>query len=160
MSYIGNNDNNKRNKWDKMYYGSEGLPKNTWEEDEKVGKARGSPVKVVSFDLDDTVWSTGGSIQSANADMDEWMKYRLRTLVSEDKGVPLCWSVMRSLATSQVGRYCDLELVEGGKEPEAINLTLLRTDALRVIHRHVTEGKGGDEDVDFKDLPEDEEGER
>ena len=126
------------------------------------------PVKVLTFDLDDTIWKTSRVITEANAALQK----HLNSEFGQEE-LPQVFKVMRMLFESNPGNYykalpeveeaqahqvgdglegavppADGEVARGQskeKKREPVYLTKLRTDALACVYAHVKVGGGGND---------------
>lgn len=117
-------------RWERMYAegGSSSSPTSTTVDFDAEGEAmvisRRSEVKVVSFDLDNTLWKTYGCIDAAN---DALATFLDEHKIEQPKRVE---KVMGELFRANKTRYSPIL----GEEAEAATLlTLLRTDAIQKV---------------------------
>ena len=85
---------------------------------------RAPPVRVVTFDLDNTLWNTGATISAAN---DALASFLTANNIVQSRRTEV---IMGQLFNASKARYCPL-LGEDGNSP--VLLTQLRTDALTQI---------------------------
>lgn len=113
-------------RWEKMYEGgsssrAEGEIETAW-----ALQCMASEVRVVSFDLDNTLWKTYGCINRAN---DELAEYLSTHKIEQPRRVE---NVMGDLFKANPISYCPL--LEEDEEPKGPTLlTKLRTDALAFV---------------------------
>lgn len=129
-------------KWEKMY--EENAPKQRSQDEEKrIFNLEKSEVRVVTFDLDNTIWKTSAVINYAN---DELAKY----LDSIGMEAPVrVENIMGILFKSNKAKYCPIQAKEHGhanmdhiKAP--VLLTQLRKDAIMEVLRNQTTKLGDD----------------
>ena len=117
-------------RWERMY---EGGRQRSMDDPSFPDKVDGSmamenqfqtPIRVISFDLDNTLWSTGATIDRANDALALFLNERK---VTQTKRVE---KVMGDLFSSNKARYCptDTENIKG-----PVLLTLLRKDAIQMV---------------------------
>ena len=85
---------------------------------------RPPPVRVITFDLDNTLWNTGATISAAN---DALAAFLSQNQIQQSKRTEV---IMGELFAASPATYCPLD-GEAGKSP--VLLTQLRTDALTRI---------------------------
>lgn len=132
-------------RWEALYNGggSKSSGTSTWnslsEEDIDFLKDE-VPVKVVSFDLDDTLWPTSEVMSQANAALHEHLK-----------GFP---TVVEAMGTDSTYVSTAMKKIHSGRRlsdpslPEsAVNLTELRTEALRLLAQSA--GMGAEASADW-----------
>lgn len=92
-------------------------------------------IRVVTFDLDNTLWNTSATIDAANAALAKHMNENLPVDGNNNtNSVVRVESVMGKLYAADKARYCPIEL-DQAKSP--VLLTLLRKDAIRhVVSEH------------------------
>ena len=83
-----------------------------------------SPVRVISFDLDNTLWKTGATIENAN---DALAAFLEQNQIVQNKRAEV---IMGDLFRDNKARYCPVD-TETAKGP--VMLTLLRKDAIQQV---------------------------
>ena len=72
-------------KWEKMYHSSKSEFKEY--EQELTPKVTASDIRIITFDLDNTLWKTGATISQANSVLNEHMQsFGVETLVEVEMG--------------------------------------------------------------------------
>jgi len=97
------------------------------DEDSVAFSSKPSPVRVITFDLDNTLWNTGATISAAN---DAVAQYLNDSHIQQSKRTEV---IMGELFQASKAKYCPLDGVDG-KSP--VLLTQLRKDALAQILIH------------------------
>eukprot|EP00518_Triparma_eleuthera_P008026 CAMPEP_0182470282 /NCGR_PEP_ID=MMETSP1319-20130603/18430_1 /TAXON_ID=172717 /ORGANISM="Bolidomonas pacifica, Strain RCC208" /LENGTH=227 /DNA_ID=CAMNT_0024670697 /DNA_START=79 /DNA_END=759 /DNA_ORIENTATION=- len=88
-------------------------------------------IKLITFDLDDTLWHTSSGISAANAACQSLVDSSLKGS-TDDKVI---WKVMKRLYAATPSDYYDSSIsVDEGFKREPVMLTKLRKDALRSLH--------------------------
>ena len=125
---VGNTD-----KWERMYSANQQTKHQVMEtlnqpalSSANALSAR-SEVKVVTFDLDDTIWRTGDVIDSANNALQEYLNEKG---INQPRQVK---DVMRDLFERNSTRYCPELATNPLAKVEPVLLTLLRQDAISNI---------------------------
>mmetsp|Transcript_16026 Transcript_16026/g.20986 ORF Transcript_16026/g.20986 Transcript_16026/m.20986 type:complete len:496 (+) Transcript_16026:111-1598(+) len=116
-------------KWEKMYFGEKGdkeISRNFGNEVEpNTSESRiNSEVKVITFDLDDTLWKTSAVIDGANTALQEYL---------DSKGIKQprqIKDVMKEMFLADKGRYCPEIRSNPKAKAEPVLFTLLRKDAI------------------------------
>jgi len=127
-------------KWERMY--NEGISTNPMRtEEEKVQNQRNYELRVISFDLDNTLWNTTETIAAANNALAAFLDQHD---IVQPKRVE---KVMGDLFKANKERYCPID-AENAKAPAL--LTLLRKDAIEKILREHND-YSEDDAVEFAD---------
>jgi len=112
-----------QNKWERMYFGEETNRKFS----DNANSLSKSEIKVVTFDLDDTIWRTGKVIGAANQALEEYLD---KMKIEQPRQVK---DVMKELYMKNKTRYCPEFATNSKIKPEPVLLTMLRKDAIEDI---------------------------
>ena len=117
-------------KWERMYYDGEKKKQElleSWSDFSSEQISRQSEVKVITFDLDDTIWKTSSVIDAANNALQEYLD---RKGLNQPRQVK---DVMKDLFEGNSTRYCPELATNPLAKPDPVLLTLLRKDAISNI---------------------------
>jgi hypothetical protein len=113
-----------------MYSSSSAAPQQTFADGGSLAPSSFGPVRVVTFDLDDTLWDTAAVIRHANEVLQQHLAGEL-----PGAQLPPIYLLMKGLFAQFPAEYHDASLVPAGSEQaEPVYLTKLRKDALAVVH--------------------------
>jgi hypothetical protein len=117
-------------RWAAMYSSSSAAPQQTFADGGSLAPSSFGPVRVVTFDLDDTLWDTAAVIRHANEVLQQHLAGEL-----PGAQLPPIYLLMKGLFAQFPAEYHDASLVPAGSEQaEPVYLTKLRKDALAVVH--------------------------
>lgn len=121
MSTGGASDDDLQ-RWEQMYAEGEEQKKAMVEDEDNVMRASvASEVRVVTFDLDNTLWKTGPTIAAANDALAEFLDSKG---INQPKRVEV---YMGELFKANKAKYCP---IDGDDATAPVNLTQLRKDAI------------------------------
>ncbi|KAL7575007.1 hypothetical protein ACA910_010824 [Epithemia clementina (nom. ined.)] len=112
-------------RWERMYEAGKGSLENPSSSTDTSTKLQSkSQIRVISFDLDNTIWKTSASIDAANDALASFLDERN---ITQTKRVE---KVMGDLFAANKAKYCPVD-TENSKSP--VLLTLLRKDAIQFV---------------------------
>jgi len=143
---MSSSDETDEQKWQRMY-DNHGTAKE--EEEETLTAHLKSQIRVVTFDLDNTLWKTSAVIDTANNALADYLEY-MNIYPPQRTEV-----YMRDLFMQNKAKYCPLAVSEAKDDAQLdaikapILLTQLRKDAVKQILMDIAEWREkGEEDID------------
>lgn len=129
-------------RWEKMYYQNKNMLSMN-DDDNAVDDTSFAPVRVITFDLDNTLWKTSPTIADANTILNQYMQEKVQSLLPSSNNntykIERVEHYMKLLFQENPSKYCPNYIPEqrnNNIKPAPVLLTLLRKDAIEYAFRH------------------------